>query len=65
MCFVRDLKTHHGTYVNGVRILEELLYNGDKIKIGTVCFAFEELSGEESEESPPPKKFSTQKKKTT
>lgn len=44
MCFIRDLKSKRGTFVNHVRIVEELLYTGDKIKIGSVNIIFEDTN---------------------
>lgn len=46
MCFIRDLKSSQGTFVNQVRIIEEMLYAGDKIKIGSINIAFEDTSTE-------------------
>ncbi|WP_066638747.1 FhaA domain-containing protein [Desulfolucanica intricata] len=35
---IRDLKSTNGTFVNGVRIIEEILKPGDEIKLGiTIC----------------------------
>src|SRR3954470_15771931 len=38
--FVRDLDSHNGTLVNGVRITEHQLEHGDHIKIGVSVFQF-------------------------
>jgi transcriptional regulator with GAF, ATPase, and Fis domain len=38
--FVRDLESHNGTLVNGVRITERQLEHGDHIKIGASVFQF-------------------------
>jgi response regulator RpfG family c-di-GMP phosphodiesterase len=40
LCFVRDLNSTNGTYVNNVRVTEELLKNGDRLLIGTTVLAF-------------------------
>jgi two-component system NtrC family sensor kinase len=42
MCFVRDLNSTNGTYVNDVKILEEALKAGDELLIGTTILTFEE-----------------------
>jgi len=42
MFFIRDLESKNGTFLNDERVLEELLQVGDKIKIGTTVFVFEE-----------------------
>jgi HD-GYP domain-containing protein (c-di-GMP phosphodiesterase class II) len=42
MYFIRDIDSKNGTFVNDDRIMEELLQVGDKIKIGTTVFVFEE-----------------------
>lgn len=42
MCFIRDLKTQHGTLLNNKRIHEEILDAGDVIKIGSVELLLEE-----------------------
>lgn len=39
---VRDLKSENGTYVNGKRVTERLLANGDAIQIGSQKFVFRE-----------------------
>jgi hypothetical protein len=36
----RDLRSRNGTMLNGERITESLLRNGDKIKIGSAVFVF-------------------------
>lgn len=43
MCFVRDLHSRNNTYVNDQKIEEELLRAGDKIRIGSTLFVFEDL----------------------
>ncbi len=42
MCFVRDLNSTNGTYVNDVKVLEESLKAGDELLIGTTILTFEE-----------------------
>jgi hypothetical protein len=42
MCFVRDLNSTNGTYVNDIKILEESLKAGDEMLIGTTLLTFEE-----------------------
>lgn len=44
MYFIRDLKSRQGTFVNNVRVQEELLYAGDKIKIGSINITFEDAA---------------------
>ncbi|MEM8758501.1 MAG: FHA domain-containing protein, partial [Planctomycetota bacterium] len=39
--YIRDLKSHNGTYVNGVQISKRVpLKNGDTIRVGSTVFAF-------------------------
>jgi len=40
MCFVRDLNSTNGTYVNDVKVSEESLKAGDELLIGTTVLAF-------------------------
>ncbi|MCI0341249.1 MAG: GAF domain-containing protein, partial [Planctomycetales bacterium] len=49
MCFIRDLGSKNGTFVNDEKISEELLQVGDKIRVGNTLFVFEEagVAGEE------------------
>lgn len=44
MCFVRDLNSTNGTYVNDVKITEESLRAGDEMLIGTTILVFEDLA---------------------
>ncbi len=37
---LRDLNSENGTYVNGERVKEKALANGDRVQIGTVRFVF-------------------------
>jgi len=41
MCFIRDLGSRNGTYVNEERIHEELLREGDRVTIGGTTVVFE------------------------
>jgi putative nucleotidyltransferase with HDIG domain len=41
LCFVRDLKSRNGTYVNDEKVGEELLREGDRIQIGSTVMVFE------------------------
>ncbi len=41
MCFIRDLGSRNGTFVNEERIHEELLREGDRITIGSTTVVFE------------------------
>lgn len=41
MCFVRDLQSRNGSFVNDNRIEEELLRDGDRIQIGATVLVFE------------------------
>jgi len=41
MCFIRDLDSRNGTYVNDERIHEELLREGDRVVIGGTTLVFE------------------------
>jgi HD-GYP domain-containing protein (c-di-GMP phosphodiesterase class II) len=43
MCFVRDLNSTNGTYVNDVKVLEEALKAADELLIGTTVLTFEEV----------------------
>jgi len=50
MCFIRDLDSRNGTYVNDERIHEELLREGDRIVIGGTTLVFEAEGESESGE---------------
>lgn len=41
MCFIRDLQSRNGTYVNDNRVEEELLREGDRVVIGATILVFE------------------------
>ncbi len=45
MCFIRDLESKNGTFVNDSRIGEEMLRDGDRIQIGGTVIVFEPLAG--------------------
>ncbi|MDR2391329.1 MAG: FHA domain-containing protein [Planctomycetota bacterium] len=47
MCFIRDLESKNGTFVNEARIAEEMLRDGDRIQIGGTVFVFEPQSGDD------------------
>ncbi len=42
MCFIRDLNSTNGTFVNDVKVTEELLRAGDQVRIGTTVLVFED-----------------------
>jgi len=42
MCFIRDLNSTNGTFVNDVKITEESLKAGDEMLIGTTILIFED-----------------------
>ncbi|MCR4315859.1 MAG: FHA domain-containing protein [Planctomycetes bacterium] len=48
MYFIRDLRSKNGTFLNDEQIKEELLQVGDKIKIGTAVFIYEESLEEQA-----------------
>ncbi len=41
MCFIRDLGSRNGTYVNDKRITEDLMREGDRVQIGSTVIIFE------------------------
>src|SRR3989304_4139134 len=41
-----DLGTGSGTYVNGIRVQETVLRNGDRVGVGSDAFVFDEASTE-------------------
>ena len=45
MCFVRDLGSKNGTFVNDQKVDEELLKEGDKIRVGETVLVFEKGGG--------------------
>jgi pSer/pThr/pTyr-binding forkhead associated (FHA) protein len=42
MCFIRDLNSTNGTFVNNTRITEEVLKTDDELLIGTTILLFED-----------------------
>src|SRR3990167_9537950 len=44
MCFIRDLHSTNGTFVNDQRVTEELLRSGDQVLIGSTLLVFEDRS---------------------
>jgi HD-GYP domain-containing protein (c-di-GMP phosphodiesterase class II) len=47
MVFIRDLGSRNGTFVNEERVQEELLREGDTVRVGATALAFENKSAEE------------------
>ena len=45
MCFIRDLDSRNGSFVNDARIAEEMLRDGDRIQIGGTIMTFEAQGG--------------------
>jgi putative nucleotidyltransferase with HDIG domain len=41
MCFIRDLGSRNGTYVNEERVQEELLREGDRVSVGGTTLVYE------------------------
>lgn len=54
MCFVRDLESKNGTTVNDKRVDEELLKEGDRVRIGETVLVFESDAGAPSAPTPAP-----------
>ena len=52
MYFIRDLGSRNGTYVNEERIGEELLREGDRIRIGQTTLTFEDRQADALEDAP-------------
>ena len=50
MCFIRDLESKNGTFVNDNRITEEMLRDGDRVQIGGTVIIFEPLAGNRSDD---------------
>ncbi|MDR1613083.1 MAG: FHA domain-containing protein [Planctomycetota bacterium] len=48
MCFIRDLDSRNGSFVNDARISEEMLRDGDRIQIGGTIMTFEATSADQS-----------------
>ena len=49
MCFIRDLDSRNGTFLNEERVDEEMLREGDRVQIGATVIAFEGASRDDSE----------------
>jgi HD-GYP domain-containing protein (c-di-GMP phosphodiesterase class II) len=45
MCFIRDLDSRNGSFVNDNKVTEEMLRDGDRIQIGGTVMTFEALGG--------------------
>ena len=41
MCFIRDMQSRNGTFVNDEKVSEELLREGDRVQIGSTVLVFE------------------------
>jgi eukaryotic-like serine/threonine-protein kinase len=52
-CLLRDLGSTNGTFVNGRKVSEAALQNGDKIQGGETVLLVEVVSGENSEDAKP------------
>lgn len=48
MYFIRDLGSRNGTFVNEEQVAEEMLRNGDRIRIGATILSFEDIPDEEA-----------------
>jgi transcriptional regulator with GAF, ATPase, and Fis domain len=53
-----DLGSHNGTFVNGLRVREHVLADGDQIIVGQVAFLFRTLGAGETIEAPAPNRTS-------
>src|SRR5688572_30718458 len=42
LCFVRDLNSTNGTFVNNIKVMEEALKPGDEMLIGRTILSFED-----------------------
>lgn len=52
MCFIRDLKSRNGTFVNEEAIQEEMLQIGDKVRIGATVMQLEDSEHDEDGKAP-------------
>ena len=50
---IRDLNSTNGTRINGLRIVETLLHDGDQVRIGSVEMRYESANRKASEPLPP------------
>jgi hypothetical protein len=57
-CRLLDLKSSNGTFLNGARVKESVLANGDEIRAGGTVFAVHILPGAKIESLPPRSKTS-------
>jgi HD-GYP domain-containing protein (c-di-GMP phosphodiesterase class II) len=55
MYFIRDLDSRNGTYVNEERVREELLRDGDEVRIGSTILLFEDAGAQGVVGHPPTK----------
>ena len=55
-CRVRDLDSSNGTFLNGARIKESTLANGDEIRAGSTVLVFRILAQESLVQTPPQQK---------
>src|SRR5271168_949576 len=55
-CRVRDLNSSNGTFLNGARIKESTLANGDEIRAGNTILVFRIVAQESLAPAPPQKK---------
>ncbi|RME02507.1 MAG: FHA domain-containing protein, partial [Deltaproteobacteria bacterium] len=68
---IKDLQSHHGTFVNGVRIKKRVLEHHDEITMGNTKFRFVVPGAKERKEVPrrealsPPEPFSPEERTTT
>ncbi len=46
LCFIRDLESKNGTYLNEAKIREEILKSGDRIRIGSTVYLFADEDAE-------------------
>lgn len=46
LCFIRDLESKNGTYLNDAKVQEEILKSGDRIRIGSTVYLFADEDAE-------------------
>ncbi len=51
LCFIRDLESKNGTYLNETKITEEILKSGDRIRIGSTIYLFADEAAEDLAEA--------------
>ena len=49
MCFLRDLESRNGTFLNDERVEEEMLREGDRVQIGATILVFDASDRSDSE----------------